>query len=137
MKRTIIILLAIVSFAFKTNAQDAHIKNTLVLMNLSSERFKAVAFSDKNGMILDLRTTEEIIDKGYIKGAVQLDYLAKDAEAKISKLDKNKTYYIYCASGGRSRDAADYMESKGFKKVYNLEKGFSEWISKGLPVEKK
>jgi rhodanese-related sulfurtransferase len=88
-------------------------------------------------MILDLRTTEEITSKGFIKGAVQLDFLAKDAEVKIDKLDKTKTYYIYCASGGRSGDCADYMEKHGFKKVYNLEKGFSEWLQKGFPVEKK
>ena len=124
----------LLAFVLKTDAQT---KNTLVVMNLSSERFKAVAFSDKNGIILDLRTTQEITDKGYLKGAVQLDFLAKDAEDKIGKLDKNKTYYIYCASGGRSGDAAEYMEKHGFKKVYNLEKGFSEWVMKGLPIEKK
>lgn len=134
MKKTIFAFLMLLAFVLKTDAQT---KNTLVVMNLSSERFKAVAFSDKNGIILDLRTTQEITDKGYLKGAVQLDFLAKDAEDKIGKLDKNKTYYIYCASGGRSGDAAEYMEKHGFKKVYNLEKGFSEWVMKGLPIEKK
>ena len=73
----------------------------------------------------------------FVCAVVQLDFLAKDAEKQIDKLDKNKTYYIYCAAGGRSGDAAEYMEKNGFKKVYNLEKGFSEWLQKGLPIEKK
>ncbi|OFY85853.1 MAG: hypothetical protein A3F72_12595 [Bacteroidetes bacterium RIFCSPLOWO2_12_FULL_35_15] len=107
-----------------------------MVTNLSAERFKAIIENDKEGLIIDLRTTDEI-NKGFIKGAVQLDFLAKDSEKQIDKLDKNKTYYIYCASGGRSGDAAEYMEKHGFKRVYNLEKGFSDWAKKGFPVEKK
>ncbi|MGZ4049945.1 MAG: rhodanese-like domain-containing protein [Bacteroidia bacterium] len=134
MKKLIFILLALVSVSYKTNAQA---KNSSVVTNLSAERFKAIIANEKNGMIIDLRTTDEITSKGFIKGAVQLDFLAKDAEKQIDKLDKTKTYYIYCASGGRSGDAAEYMEKHGFKRVYNLEKGFSEWLQKGFPVEKK
>lgn len=110
--------------------------NTKVVTNLSAERFKAGSANDKNSMIIDLRTTDEITSKGAIKGAVQIDYLAKDAEQKIGKLDKNKTYYIYCAGGGRSGECAEYMEKHGFKRVYNLEKGFSEWVTKGFPIGK-
>lgn len=107
-----------------------------VVLNLSAERFKAIIAIDKAANIIDLRTTDEI-KKGFIKGAVQLDFLAKDAEKKIDELDKNKTYYIYCQSGGRSADAAEYMEKHNFKRVYTLEKGFSDWSAKGYPVEKK
>jgi rhodanese-related sulfurtransferase len=134
MKKLIFILIAFVSFTFQTTAQT---KNSSVVTNLSAERFKAIVANDKNAMIIDLRTTEEITSKGYIKGAVQLDFLAKDAEKEVDKLDKNKTYYIYCAGGGRSEDCASYMEKQGFKRIYNLEKGFSEWLQKGFPVEKK
>jgi len=133
MKKYIIIFIAIVSFGYNAFAQTT---NSKVVANLSAERFKAIIANDKNGMILDLRTTDEM-NKGYIKGAVQLDFLAKDAEKQIDKLDKNKTYYIYCAAGGRSADAAAYMEKSGFKRVYNFEKGFSEWEKKGFPIEKK
>jgi len=130
--KNILILLVSISSLYACS-QTA---NTKVFTNLSSEEFQKQAKSDANNVIIDLRTTEEI-NKGYIKGAIQLDFLAKDAEAQIDKLDKNKTYYVYCQSGGRSGDAAEYMEKHGFKKVFNLEKGFSNWKSKGLPVEKK
>ncbi len=133
MKKLLIVLIALVSIVNVSNAQT---KNAVVT-NLSSERFKAIIENDKNGVILDLRTTDEITKKGYIKGAVQLDFLAKDSEKQIDKLDKNKTYYIYCAAGGRSSDCAEYMEKNGFKRVFNLEKGISDWLSKGYPVEKK
>lgn len=132
MKKLILLFIAVVSVSFG-NAQT----KDAVVTNLSSERFKAIVANDKGGTIIDLRTSEELQKKGYIKGAIQLDYLAKDADQKVDKLDKNKTYYIYCAGGGRSSDAAAYMEKNGFKRVYTLEKGLSEWLQKGFPVEKK
>jgi rhodanese-related sulfurtransferase len=106
--------------------------NTAVVTHLSAERFKAI-MNDKNGMIIDLRTPEEI-SKGHIANAVYIDFLAKDAEQQILKLDKSKTYYVYCASGGRSGDAAEFMEKHGFKRVYNLNNGFDGWKKKGFPV---
>lgn len=132
MKKLILVFIALVSI----NVSNAQSKSAVVT-NLSSERFNAIIGNDKNGVLLDLRTTEEMKNKGYIKGAIQLDYLAKDADAQVDKLDKNKTYYIYCASGGRSSDCAEYMEKHGFKRVYTLEKGLSDWLLKGFPVEKK
>ncbi len=133
MKKYILILTAVFSFGYAAFAQT--VKKSVVT-NLSTERFKAITDNDKKGMIIDLRTSDEI-SKGFIKGSVQLDFLAKDAEKQIDKLDKSKTYYIYCASGGRSTDAAEYMEKHDFKRVYTLEKGFSDWVKKQLPVEKK
>lgn len=118
--------------AIIANAQDKK-----VITNLSSADFKTMLAGDKQAVLIDLRTTDEMVRKGYIKGALQIDFLAKNAEQQLNKLDKNKTYYVYCAAGGRSADAAEYMERQGFKKIYNLEKGFSDWSTKGFPVEKK
>lgn len=87
---------------------------------------------EKKGILIDLRTDDELKNKGMIKGATQLDFLAKDSEERISKLDKKKTYLIYCASGGRSSDAAELMEKQGFQHVVNLEKGIEGWKKSGF-----
>lgn len=92
---------------------------------------------EKKGYLIDLRTDEELKNKGYIKGAAQIDYLGKNAEAVISKLDKSKTYLIYCAGGGRSGECADLMKKEGFSHVVNLEKGFDDWKKKGFETELK
>jgi len=134
MKKALFVLIAL--FTLSTGA-FAQTKNTLVVTNLSPERFKAIISNDKTPQIIDLRTTDEIKSKGYIKGAIQIDYLGKDFDKNIVELDKTKPVYIYCAAGGRSGDAAEQMEKLGFKHVYNLEKGFSEWAAKGMPVEKR
>lgn len=132
MKKIFLILISV--SAFSTFAQNA---KQPVITNVSAEEFQKLSAADKNGVIIDLRTDDELARKGFIKGAVQLDFLAKDSEHQIDKLDKNKTYYIYCASGGRSCECAEYMEKHNFKKVVNLSKGFTSWASKGFPIEKK
>jgi len=102
--------------------------------NVSAEEFKKM-IDEKKGELIDLRTTNEIQSKGKIKGAKQIDYLAKDSEEQIKKLDKNKTYLVYCAGGGRSSEAAELMQKLGFKEVVNLEKGYDDWKKKGFETE--
>ncbi len=132
MKKILLVCIAVFSFGASLLAQP---KNTSVT-NLSAMRFQAIIRNAQPGEIIDLRTSDEM-NKGYIKGAKQIDFLAKDAEQQIDKLDKNHIYYIYCASGGRSADAAAYMNKHKFKYVYTLEKGFSDWEKNGFPLEKK
>ena len=67
-----------------------------------------------------------------IQNTMQIDFLAKDAEEKISKLDKKKTYLLYCAGGGRSGDCAELMEKQGFSHIVNLEKGIEGWKKAGF-----
>lgn len=103
--------------------------------NVSAEEFKK-QIDSKKGILIDLRTTDEIKTKGKIPDALQIDFLAKDSEKEIEKLDKNKPYLIYCAGGGRSEECAELMQKSGFKEVINLEKGFGEWKTKGFEIEK-
>lgn len=99
--------------------------------NVDAATFKTY-IDAKKGVLIDLRTDDELKNKGMIKGAMQIDFLAKDAEDKISKLDKKKTYLIYCAGGGRSGDCAELMEKQGFSHVVNLEKGIEGWKKAGF-----
>ena len=90
---------------------------------------------EKKSVLIDLRTDDELKNKGYIKGATQIDYFKKEAEIMISKLDKKKTYLIYCAGGGRSGECTELMQKLGFTHVVDLEKGFDDWKKKGFDVE--
>ena len=83
------------------------------------------------------KTDDELKNKGFINGAKQIDYFGKNAETIIKKLDKKKTYLIYCAGGGRSGQCADLMKENGFLHIVNLEKGFDDWKKKGFEIEYK
>lgn len=118
-----ILFLSIASFSFSQSKS--------VVENVNAQTFKKMV-DEKKGYLIDLRTTGELKSKGMIKGATQIDFLAKDAEAVISKLDHKKTYLIYCAGGGRSGDCAEFMQKQGFSHVVNLEKGFDDWKRSGF-----
>ena len=73
---------------------------------------------------------------GHIPRAKLYNLYDKEFLKKISKLDKNKTYLVYCRSGHRSSIAVEKMKKLGFKKLYNMLGGFIQWTSKKYPVEK-
>ncbi len=104
--------------------------------NVDAATFKKL-IDEKKAVLIDLRTDDELKNKGFIKGAKQIDFFAKTAEETIAKLDKKKTYLIYCAGGGRSGQCAELMTKEGFTHVVNLEKGFDDWKKKGFEIEMK
>lgn len=88
-----------------------------------------------NFVILDVRTPEEFLGE-YIENAVNLDYYSDTFRNDLDKLDKNRTYLIYCKSGRRSENALNIMKEQDFREVYNMLGGIIEWKSKGLPTTK-
>jgi phage shock protein E len=106
-----------------------------VAEDLTVAVFKSKMDSLSGEVLLDLRTPDELT-KGVIPGAVNLDYFRKDFEAAIGRLDKDKTYFIYCAVGGRSTETGVLMSRLGFKHVYNLKDGFTGWKKQKMPVAK-
>ena len=85
--------------------------------------------------IIDVRTPEEF-EAGYIENAILININGADFQDKISQLDKSKTYLVYCRSGNRSRRAVDAMQELGFKEVYNMLGGISQWEAEGFAVVK-
>ena len=77
-------------------------------------------------VILDVRTPEETA-KGMLPNAIEIDFYGDDFEDKISKLDKNKSYLVYCRSGGRSVSASNKMIEKGFTDITNMLGGYNAW----------
>ena len=77
--------------------------------------------------VIDVRTDKEF-KEGNIKTAFNLDFQKREFIDSLEKLDKNKEYLIYCASGNKSRKASHIMKSLGFKVIYNYKKGYKDWI---------
>ena len=102
--------------------------------DISAEQFDKLRKSDK-AVVLDVRTPEEY-KEGHIPGAVLIDFTSDDFAKEVAKLDKNKTYLVYCASGGRSTRSCKKMAELNFKKLYNLPGGIGAWEKAGKPVEK-
>ena len=94
------------------------------IQHIDSKQFQS-KMTEKNTVVLDVRTKDEV-SEGYIKGATLfIDVNGGDFDAQIKKLDKTKTYLVYCRSGKRSMMASTVLVENGFSKVYNLDGGIS------------
>ena len=95
-------------------------------LNASPEEF-AELIGRPNTVIVDVRTPAETRN-GVIDGALELDFRSPTFEQSLGELPRDKTYLVYCASGGRSSQTCERMADLGFEQVYNLEGGYSAWI---------
>lgn len=95
------------------------------------ERVKA----DTSAIILDVRQPEEFAE-GHLAQAINLDWLNQTVFINgLAKLNKQKTYYVYCRSGRRSQAAAGKLKAEGFQ-VVDLKGGYLHWVESGLPTVK-
>ena len=85
--------------------------------------------------ILDLRTAVEF-KRGHIKNAINLDYYLDTFEAELQKIDKFKTYLVYCKTGNRSDLAMDLFRKFEFSDIYHLSDGIVEWKDEGYEIAK-
>jgi rhodanese-related sulfurtransferase len=57
-----------------------------------------------------------------------------ELENRLAELPQDKPIIVYCRSGSRSTSAASILLNKGFKEIFNMTGGITEWQSKGFPV---
>lgn len=107
-----------------------------VKTSIDASTFNTKMTTLKNAIVLDVRTPEEYTN-GYIGKALNIDYESDTFEKEISKLDKSKTYLLYCESGGRSKSALEVMHEQGFRNVFELNGGMEKWVDSKLPVSTK
>ncbi|MBC9796508.1 rhodanese-like domain-containing protein [Sinomicrobium weinanense] len=97
------------------------------MADLIQEEWAEQLESDNNAVILDVRTEEEY-EEGYIPNAINIDIRQGQGFIdELEKLDKSKTYYVYCRSGARSAQACNIMNQLGFEEAHNLLGGIMEW----------
>lgn len=88
---------------------------------------------DSDAILIDVRRPEEI-DQSKIEGAIELNFESANFASQINKLDRGKTYYIYCRTGNRSAQAAQLMNDMGFESIIDLAGGIQSWTASGLPT---
>ena len=97
--------------------------------NLDAKTFETKLAGGKNAVLLDVRTPMEH-QMVRIPDSILIDINSPMFMEEIDKLDKTKSYYVYCRSGNRSFHAGNYMLKAGFEKVFNLEPGIIGWNGK-------
>lgn len=105
---------------------------TIRHMSLVEAR-KLIDKAPQDLVILDVRTPKEF-DDGHLVGAKNENIYLGAFDKNLAQYDKNKTYLVYCQTGGRGKQALKKMRELGFKNVYHLYGGYEAWVAKGLPV---
>jgi rhodanese-related sulfurtransferase len=86
-------------------------------------------------VVLDVRTLQEY-QAGHLPGAIRIDFYSENFRAGLGKLDRDKTYLVYCRTSNRSGQAVSMMKEIGFRKVYHLIGGIVAWNGEDLPLER-
>jgi len=131
--KTFVKIVAVIIMLISCNSNQAQ-QTGPVIENVDATAFKVLVDAGK-GIILDVRTPEEV-SEGYINNASTINLYDDDFNAKINLIQKDRQIYVYCASGGRSAEAAELLKKNGFSKVFNLNGGMSEWKNNGFAVVK-
>jgi rhodanese-related sulfurtransferase len=88
---------------------------------------------DQPPFLLDVRTTEEVEEKGHIEGATHIP-LAELAQ-HIDLLPAFDTPIVtYCGSGWRATIAMTILHGMGYTDVRALKTPFADWVAAGNPV---
>jgi len=97
------------------------------MADLSQIEWKSKLQQDSNAVVLDVRTEDEVAE-GIIPNAINADiYGGQEFIDTLKHFDKDKHYFVYCKSGGRSAQACAIMKQMGFKKAYNLVGGITSY----------
>lgn len=100
------------------------------VVSLNSDEWRHQFNQDKNAVIIDVRSPGEC-KQGMIKGAKNINLMDSGTfHNEIKKLDKNKSYFVYCRSGNRSKRACSIMNKMGIENTYNLSGGVMSYTGK-------
>ena len=128
---TIATLIALLFFNISLAGCKTQESKPASITNITADEVYKLLSSNKDHFILDVRSKEEF-DGGHIEGAYLVP--VSELENRLAELPQDKPIIVYCRSGSRSTSAASILLNKGFKEIFNMTGGITEWQSKGFPV---
>lgn len=101
-----------------TEAVDGYVQ-------ITQEEAKSLMDSEKDYIILDVRTVEEF-SEGHIEGAILIPDYEIGEKAEETLPDKNQLILVYCRSGRRSKLASAELAKMGYTNVKEFG-GIIDW----------
>ncbi|RMA56788.1 rhodanese-like domain-containing protein [Ulvibacter antarcticus] len=131
MKKLLLIAIFSCAIALQSCAQ----KEAAAIKVISpQEVYDAIYSPSSDAQLLDVRTDQEY-GVSHLKNAQNICVTTSDFQEKVKTLDKNKPVYVYCKKGGRSAKAAKILADLGFKEIYDMQGGLTNWEDNELEVE--
>lgn len=129
------LMVMILGISFVTFQQIAQADNEVVnatqvpsFQKISPEYAKQLMDTEKNYIIIDVRTIEEY-NEGHVKNAISLpnEEIVVGSEKVATILpNKDQMLLVYCRSGKRAADASTKLVNMGYTNVYSFG-GIIDW----------
>jgi rhodanese-related sulfurtransferase len=114
---------------------SGQVPDSLKYQSVEPYDFHLKYLNEDSALIVDVREPFEFRGKR-IRDAINIPS-SGNIESAIDTLDKNYSLFFYCSSGYRSKRMAIKFYDQGFRKLYNLDGGITEWRKEGYPVVRK
>jgi rhodanese-related sulfurtransferase len=101
--------------------------------NLDIPNYQQHRDNQLDHLLLDVRESWEYT-MYRIPGAVNIPL--NEVPARLNEIPDDKPVVVVCEHGVRSVYVAQYLSQQGYGGVYNLVGGTSEWVGRGLPIER-
>lgn len=110
--------------------------------NVTNNELKALL--QRGVTLVDIRRPEEWKQTGVVAGSHKITMfdqqgrIAPDFQQKFMAItEPDKPVALICRTGNRTRAAGRLLsEHLGYKHIYNVERGITDWIRQGNPVVK-
>lgn len=139
MRYLVILLIAILASCKLSSPKHVDLEPPTVeldaaIQQLSPTEAAAWLTSNPSARIIDLRMDEEIAREGKLAGSEHHDFFQTSTQEALQKLDKQQPILLYCALGGRAKQAATQLHQQGFKNIAILKDGLNAWLKEGRAV---
>ena len=121
--KKLILLLAVICLT--ACGQNKATNREVTYMNITAEEAKVIMDSEKDYIILDVRSREEY-DQGHIPGAIVIAHDEIEEKAEQVLTDKDRLILVYCRSGRRSKVAAESLVELGYTNIKEFG-GILDW----------
>ncbi len=96
--------------------------------NVTAQQAKDMVNASAPPLVVDVREPSEYCStNGHIPEALNYPWSSGVLAQRYAELPKNDPILVVCQSGGRSNQAANFLDAKGFTTVYDMLNGMSVW----------
>lgn len=129
MRKYVAMILAVFMIFGMTGCVDQNAGKTSEQMEkynqISADEAVAMMETEKDYIILDVRTPEEFAEK-HIPNAINIPNESIGTDSIPELPEEDQLILVYCRSGNRSKQASEKLAELGYTKVYEFG-GINDW----------
>jgi rhodanese-related sulfurtransferase len=95
-----------------------------MIQSITTDELKARLNKGEHLTIIDVREAEEVA-AGMIPGALHIPL--GEITLRHREIEQSTDIVLVCRSGKRSQKAYEFLQTQGFKNLFNMDGGMLEW----------